>query len=50
MTKKSIIEIKKSISGVTENNLNILVELDCELTDLDYRVGTADEIIGWSTA
>lgn len=50
MTKKNIIEIRKSISGVTENNLNILVELDWELTDSDYRVGTADEIIGWSTA
>lgn len=50
MAKKNIIEIRKSISGVTENNLNILVELNCELTDLDYRVGTADEIIGWSTA
>lgn len=50
MVKKNIIEIRKSISGVTENNLNILVELNCELTDLDHRVGTADEIIGWSTA
>lgn len=35
MTKKNIIEIKKSISGITENYLNISVVLDCELTDLD---------------